>query len=137
MKILTLITLITLLGCASHPDTIEAIPANPSQYENWDCEQLKAESFKVEKQTIDLYDQLLLERNKDEAQLFILVGAFWLEGGDGEEAQQFSILKGEYEAIGEVAQSKQCEFGRFSDFESFLAEADKAGPKRSYYPRSN
>jgi len=60
-----------------------------------------------------LYRSLEAEADADDAQLvsgvFFLLPLFWLEGGDGIDAAEYSRLKGEFTALKEVAIKKQCD----------------------------
>ena len=67
----------------------------------------------VSKRTTKLYQSLDKKADNDAAQMGIGLVLFWpallfLEGGDGPEAQEYSNLKGEFEALRTAAVQKKC-----------------------------
>lgn len=68
---------------------------------------------RVERQVNDLYYRLDKKAGNDAAQMGIGLVLFWpalffLEGGDGPEAAEYSRLKGEMQALEKVAIKKKC-----------------------------
>lgn len=67
----------------------------------------------VSQRTVTLYQSLKRTADNDAAQMGIGLVLFWpalffLEGGDGPEAQEYSTLKGEFEALRTVSVQKGC-----------------------------
>ncbi len=101
-----------LLGCASHPDKIDAAYVSNLKYESYSCAQIATEMENVELRTDALYQQLRRTRRGDNWQagvgLLLLPTLFALEGGDGVEASEYAFLKGDYEALRYASQQKLC-----------------------------
>ena len=100
-------------GCASHPDKLEASYVSPLQYKDYDCDQIAAEFERLSRRITQLYNSLESEADADDAQMgvgLILLWPtlFWLEGGDGPQATEYSQLKGEFSTLEEVAIQKKC-----------------------------
>jgi hypothetical protein len=103
----------SLSACASQPENIGATNVSQLQYENYTCDMLAQEAANVERQASSLYLVLNDKADRDAAQLGIGLVAFWpvlffLEGGDGSEAQEFARLKGELDAIEKSAVQQDC-----------------------------
>jgi len=100
-------------GCASQPDKLEAQYVSPLQYLNHDCEKIEQELERVSNRVTNLYTDLKKKADGDSAQMAVGMIIFWpalffLEGGDGPEADEYSRLKGEKAALDEVAIQKKC-----------------------------
>lgn len=100
-------------GCASNPDQIQASYVSSFKYQEFTCPQIAMEMEHVSARTSSLYSQLKRERNADNWQTGVGLVLFWpalffLEGGDGPQAAEFSQLKGEFEALRQTAVAKQC-----------------------------
>jgi hypothetical protein len=68
---------------------------------------------RVSRKVADLRGTLAKDASNDAAQMGIGLVLFWpalffLEGGDGVNAAQYSQLKGEFEALEQVAVQKNC-----------------------------
>lgn len=104
----------TLSGCASSPDKMAAAYVSPIQYQDYDCKQVGAELTRVSRRAQELYGQLDKTASNDAAQMAVGMVLFWpalffLEGGDGPEAAEYSRLKGERDALEQVAIQKHCD----------------------------
>jgi len=104
----------TLSGCASSPDKMSAAYVSPIQYQDYDCKQVGAELTRVSRRAQELYGQLDKTASNDAAQMAVGMVLFWpalffLEGGDGPEAAEYTRLKGEREALEQVAIQKHCD----------------------------
>lgn len=104
---------LALSACASSPDKMTAMSVSTLSYQNYDCDQIAAESQRVERRVAELYGQLKKTANDDSAQMAVGLLLFWptlffLEGGDGPEAVEYRRLKGEYEALERVSVQKKC-----------------------------
>lgn len=107
------VALFVLSSCASHPHTITAEHVSSSKYEDYDCDKLASEFERVSKSITELYWSLEAEAATDDAQFWsgvvFLFPLFWLEGGDGIDAAEYSRLKGEFIALKDAAIKKQCD----------------------------
>ena len=115
MRYLIIPAVAVLVGCATQPEKIQAAYISPIQYGNYDCSQLGAESARVTRRANDLYGQLNKLADNDAAQMGVGLILFWptlffLEGGDGPEAQEYARLKGERDAIEQARIQKRCGF---------------------------
>jgi hypothetical protein len=116
-------------GCASNPDQIQASYVSSFKYQEFTCPQIGMEMEHVSARTSSLYSQLKRERNADNWQTGVGLVLFWpalffLEGGDGPQAAEFSQLKGEFEALRQTAVAKQCTVTARSP-EAIMEEAAK------------
>jgi hypothetical protein len=128
---------VVLTACASNPDKIDAAYVSPLKYKDYDCDQIAMEMDYVGQRTTKLYARLKKERGKDNAQMGVGLLLFWpalffLEGGDGPEAAEYSQLKGEYEALRENSVQKKCSITSKSPEELMkeAAEQEKAEAKK-------
>ena len=102
-----------LAGCATQPEEMQTQYVSPAQYENYDCNQITREMERTSRRINDLYSSLKKTADDDAAQMGVGLVLFWpalffLEGGDGPEANEYARLKGEYEALETVAIQKNC-----------------------------
>ena len=125
----------SLLACASNPDKISAAYVSPMKYKDYDCDQVSLEMDNVSHKTTTLYHQLKKERNADNWQTGVGLVLFWpalffLEGGDGPEAAEYAQLKGEFNALDEVAVQKKCSVAAKSP-EEIVKEAEELAKKEA------
>lgn len=104
---------LSLAGCASQPEDIQTAYVSELQYKDYDCEQLQMEASNVNRRASDLHGNLKETADNDAAQMGVGLVLFWptlffVEGGDGTQAQEYARLKGEREAIERVAVRKKC-----------------------------
>ncbi len=100
-------------GCATQPNKIAAVYVSSVQYQSYSCDQVQAEMERVSRRVNLLHASLKRTADADKAQMGVGLLLFWptlffLEGGDGPEAQEFARLKGEKEALEKVAIQKKC-----------------------------
>lgn len=112
-QVALLISAMTLIGCASNPNKIDAAYVSPMKYKDYDCQQIAMEMDYVSERTNTLYQRLKSERTKDNWQMGAGLLIFWpalffLEGGDGPEAAEYAQLKGEFEALRTNSVEKKC-----------------------------
>ena len=116
MKVKSLIvgTLVVLTtACASQPDKLKASHVSSLKYSAYTCEQLTSEKNLVEKKRNDLHEELgnvaTLDAVQFTAGMFLVWPALlFLEFGEAEGAEEYSTLKGEYEALDSEITRKQC-----------------------------
>lgn len=104
---------LALIGCAGHPDRMAPSYVSPIAYNNYSCPQLMAEEKKVNAKATELYGHLKDEADADAAQMFVGLVLFWpvlffLEGGDGPEAAEYTQLTGKNNAIQDAKKAKNC-----------------------------
>jgi len=112
-KLLTVFVAIAVSACASQPDEIHTTHVSDLQYQEYDCDQLRAEAVRVSDRANDLRRSLKETADADAAQVGVGLILFWpalflVEGGDGVEANEYARLKGEKEAIERVSVLKKC-----------------------------
>ncbi|OFX07557.1 MAG: hypothetical protein A2516_04795 [Alphaproteobacteria bacterium RIFOXYD12_FULL_60_8] len=121
-------------GCATQPSKIQGAYVSELQYKDYDCDQLAAESGRINRRAYELYANLKKTADNDEAQMGVGIILLWptlffLEGGDGPEAQEYARLKGERNTIESVAIQKKCgiEFKKFEPEPTVQAEVKPKG----------
>jgi hypothetical protein len=102
-----------LVGCATAPEKLGATYVSPLQYKDYTCDQIGMEMQRVSRKVAELRGTLDKDASNDAAQMGIGLILFWpalffLEGGDGVNASQYSHLKGEFEALEQAAIQKDC-----------------------------
>jgi len=106
---------ILLLGaCASSPTSMQAAYVSDIQYQDYSCKQMASELSRISRKKEGLYSTLESKAERDTAQMAVGMLLFWpalffLEGGDGAEAQEYRRLKGEYEALEQARLKKGCD----------------------------
>ena len=98
-------------GCATAPDKVAATYVSPAQYGAYDCDQLRAELFRVSDHVRETAGVQQRARTRDDVAMGVGLVVFWpalffLMGGDKKE--ELATLKGQYEALDEVAVQKKC-----------------------------
>lgn len=111
--VLTLAATLVISGCASKSHELQAAHVSTSGYKKLECKELHAELQGNINRTNELTGILDEKASNDEAAMAIGMILFWpalfaLEGGDGIEAAEYSRLKGEINAIEEVAILNEC-----------------------------
>ena len=101
-------------ACATQPENISATSVSTAQYQDYDCKQLGLELDRVNTRAGDLERSLDSEADSDAAEMAIGMVLFWpalffLEGGDGPEANEYARLKGEREALEKTRIAKSCD----------------------------
>lgn len=112
-KIISIAALLLITACASQPDEIATHYVSPLQYQDYDCEQLSLEAARISRRASELHGSLKETADNDAAQMGVGLILFWptlffLEGGDGVQAQEYARLKGERDAIEKVSVQKKC-----------------------------
>lgn len=122
------VLLMMVVGCASNPEKIQTSYVSPVQYQNYDCDQIGREMERVSLRAHELHGSLKKTANNDKAQMALGMVLFWpalffLEGGDGPEAVEYSRLKGEREALEKAAIQKKCDASIISQPVTAMTEA--------------
>lgn len=126
-KAILCVVLVMVAGCASQPSDLQTAYVSDLQYRSYDCDQLELEAARVSRRANELHASLQDKADNDAAQMGVGLVLFWptlffLEGGDGVEAQEYSRLKGERDAIERVGVQKKCSIE--------FAPAPTADPKK-------
>lgn len=130
IKKLTIFSAMFLVGCASQPEDIQTSYVSTMQYANYDCQQLAMESDRISRRVSELYGNLKKKADNDAVQMGVGLVLFWptlffLEGGDGPEAQEYARLKGDRDALEKVAVQRKCGI-EFKPLIPKKADTDKA-----------
>jgi len=125
-KIIALAAATLLVGCASQPEEIAPQYVSSIQYQDYDCKQLGGEVARVSRRVSELHASLEKTADNDAAQMGVGLILFWptlffLEGGDGAQAQEYARLKGERDAIEQISVKKKCGI----DFQPITPKTDK------------
>lgn len=113
MKRIVVLSVAMLSACASAPEDIQTSYISPLEYANYDCNQISMETVRVNRRAANLEASLNKKADNDATQMGLGLILFWptlffLEGGDGPEAQEYARLKGEREALESAAVQKRC-----------------------------
>jgi len=109
------ILLFTVTACATNPSRIEPHYVSPLVYNDWDCWKIEKTAQERAKRGSDLYSELLDRAESDDLKVAAGMAVFWpallLTNGDGDEAEEFKIIKGEYRALRIAGEEKSCNMG--------------------------
>lgn len=113
-QLATFTALLLLSGCATSPDKMTSAYVSPMQYAGFECPQIAMELQRVTRRATELHGQLDKTADDDAAQMAVGMVLFWpalffLEGGDGPQAAEYSRLKGERDALEQAALQKGCD----------------------------
>ncbi len=99
-------------SCATAPSNVTAQYVSPLQYQNYSCEQLGLESQRIGARVSEVTGQQQQKANNDALATGVGVVLFWpalfFLGGGGSKADELARLKGESDAIQQVAIQKNC-----------------------------
>ena len=99
-------------GCASASKDVATQSVSPLQYHAYDCDQITAETMRVQTRVNQLAGRLDTAAANDKALTGVGVILFWPAlfalGGTKEQEAEYGRLKGESEALQQVAISKKC-----------------------------
>ena len=113
MKKAILASALILGGCATAPEDIQTSSVSPLMYRDYTCNQLVMEMDRVNRRATELQMSLKKTADDDGAQMAVGLILFWpalffLEGGDGPQAAEYSRIKGENDAVEVAAIQKEC-----------------------------
>jgi hypothetical protein len=111
-SVVVLSSVALLSACATASKDLAATYVAPMTYEGYTCEQLTAESQRLQGRYVELGGRLDKAASNDAAIMGVGLILFWpalfaLGGTKGQEAE-YSRLKGEYEAVQQTVVKKQC-----------------------------
>ncbi len=118
-----------LAGCATPPEKISSAYVSPLQYQGYSCNQIRQELIRVNRKILEVSGQQSKEANKDAVALGVGLVLFWpalffMIGEDKKE--ELARLKGEYEALENIAIQKDCDIA---------AELEEAKKEREKYEK--
>lgn len=101
-----------LCGCASKSSDIEPAYISPVAYQSLSCSQLSTEAQVVSQRAQVATQRQDNNRKNDAVKTTVGVVLFWpvllFNEGDGKDAAQLSILKGQMDAIEQASNQKGC-----------------------------
>lgn len=103
---------VAVSGCATAPSNISASYVSPVQYQSYSCEQIQQELQRVSANVASVTGQQQSKANNDALAMGVGMVLFWpalffLASGD-DKKEELSRLKGEYEALNQAANMKNC-----------------------------
>ncbi|MCB9989714.1 MAG: metal ABC transporter ATP-binding protein [Rhodospirillales bacterium] len=118
-----------LIGCASHSENVTPQYVSPVEYENYSCKQIREEISRVSARVNEVAGIQDKEADKDAAAMGVGLVLFWpalffLIGDDQKE--ELARLKGEYEALEQTAQQKNCDIAKEIDAARKMEEERKS-----------
>ncbi len=98
-------------ACATAPDKISASYTSPLQYSGYDCDQIRSEMMRVSAKVREVAGVQHRQAKNDKWAMGVGLVLFWpalffLVGSDKKE--ELAHLKGDYDALQEVAIQKKC-----------------------------
>ena len=101
-----------ITGCATASKDIAAQSVSPLQYQQFDCEQITAEMQRVHNRALQLAGRLDEAAQNDKILTGVGLILFWPAlfalGGTKEQETEYARLRGENEALQQVAIQKKC-----------------------------
>lgn len=100
-----------LIGCATPPDRIAMTPVSVIQYQNYTCDNIAADAYRVVARMAELAPKLEQRASLDTMTIaggFILWPMLLMTSGDRTEAAEYARLKGERQALEQTAITKGC-----------------------------
>jgi hypothetical protein len=110
-----IISVAFLAGCAKSSSEIATSYVSPLQYQSYSCDQIAAESARVTARASELGGRLDQASANDAAMTGIGIVLFWpilfALGGTKTQEAEYARVKGEYDALNQIAIQKQCAIG--------------------------
>lgn len=101
-----------LAGCASSSQNIASSSVSPLLYQNYSCDQLVAESQRVQSKVTELGGRLDQAAQNDKVITGVALVLFWPAafalGGTKAQEAEYGKLKGEFDAIQQTMVMKNC-----------------------------
>lgn len=98
-------------ACATHPNSIQAAYVSPMTYAAYTCDQLREENARVTSRVNEVTATQRRRANNDTAAMAVGMVLFWpalFFMANGDQREELSRLKGEYDAIQQTGTQKQC-----------------------------
>lgn len=110
--VVSLFAAASTIGCATSSKDIAPAYVSPLQYQGYDCQQLTAETQRIQSRVVELGGRLDQAASNDKAITGVGVVLFWPAlfalGGTKQQEADYSRLKGEYDAVQQAAIVKKC-----------------------------
>lgn len=101
-----------LAGCASSSREVSATYVSPITYRSYDCEQISAETMRIQSRVQQLGARLDEASSNDKKLVGVGMLLFWPAlfalGGTKEQEAEYARLKGEYDALQQAYIEKKC-----------------------------
>ncbi len=102
-------------GCATSSKDITATYVSPLQYQSYDCQQLQAETQRIQARVVELGGRLDQAASNDKALVGVGMILFWPAlfalGGTKQQEAEYGRLRGEYDAVAQTSIQKKCAVG--------------------------
>lgn len=103
---------LALSGCATSSKDIASSYVSPLQYQSYDCDQLAAETQRMQARVQELGGRLDEASSNDKVITTVGVILFWpilfALGGTKQQEAEYARLRGEYDALQQAAIAKKC-----------------------------
>jgi len=110
--VLTVSVLSFLGGCATASRDISATYVSPTQYTSYDCQQIGAETQRLQTRYAELGGRLDQAASNDKAIVGVGLILFWPAlfalGGTKQQEAEYARLRGEYDAVSQASVQKRC-----------------------------
>lgn len=112
-KLVLSISVLAFLGaCATSSKDITATYISPTQYQSYDCQQLNAETQRLQARYIELGGRLDQAASNDKALVGVGMILFWPAlfalGGTKQQEAEYARLRGENDAVQQASVQKSC-----------------------------
>jgi len=112
-KVAASLAIATMVGCASSPQDIPAYYVSPKKYDNFTCDEIGDEAVAMSNHMRSLYGDASKAHATDVALTATSLVLFWpalfFLGGNEADESQYSVLKGEVNAIELASNRKGCD----------------------------
>jgi hypothetical protein len=103
---------LALYGCATSSKDIASSYVSPLTYQSYDCDELIAESQRIQARVQELGGRLDEASSNDKVITTVGVILFWpilfVLGGTKQQEAEYARLRGEYDALQQAAIAKKC-----------------------------
>ena len=104
----------SLVGCATGSKDITSSYASPMQYQAYDCQQINAETLRLQSKVFQIGGRLDQAASNDKAIMAAGALLFWPAlfalGGTKQQEAEYATLKGQHDAIQQASIEKKCDF---------------------------
>ena len=109
----TVLSSVVISGCAKNTSELQTAYVSPLVYADYSCKQLSGEMGRITRRVGDLGHSINENAEGDSVAMGVGLVLFWpalfFIDGDSPEAQEYSRLKGEYEAVEKTAIKNECD----------------------------
>lgn len=105
-------TALLVTGCATNPDDLPGYYVSSKKYEDHTCEEIQVEAQEISWRVRGLYGDTKRAAQTDAALMAATMVVFWpaafFLGGNEMDEAQYSMLKGEMNALERASKLKEC-----------------------------